>query len=243
MEEPTYHNVLGVLVGLGLRAAPIPMTHDGPDLEALERTLARPEVKLFYTMPSFHNPMGITTSVPRRRALLEVASRLGKPIIEDAFEMDLRYDGAQVPPLAAVDTHGIVVHLFSFSKSLFPGVRVGAVTARGRAVEGLLALKHATDLSGSLILQAAVAEFVGSGEYEAHLKRLRSALRERRDVLLDALEKALPESARWTVPEGGISSLGRAAGRHRYPCIVTRGPDCRGVVCPRLSVSSRRQTV
>ena len=203
VEEPTYHNVLGVLVGLGLRAAPIPMTYDGPDLGSLERTLSRPEVKLFYTMPSFHNPMGIVTSVPRRRALLEVATRLGKPIIEDAFEMDLRYDGTQVPPLAALDANGIVVHLFSFSKSLFPGVRVGAVTARGRAVDGLLALKQATDLSGSLILQAAVAEFVSSGEYEAHLGRLRSALLERRDVLLDCLDRALGDTARWTVPEGG----------------------------------------
>ena len=203
VEEPTYHNVLGVLVGLGLRAAPIPMTLDGPDLGALERTLSRPEVKLFYTMPSFHNPMGITTSVARRRALLEVAGRAGKPIIEDAFEMDLRYDGTPVPPLAALDAHGIVVHLFSFSKSLFPGVRVGAVTARGRAVEGLLALKQATDLSGSLILQAAVAEFVSSGEYEAHLQRLRTTLLERRDVLLTSLKRALPEAARWTTPEGG----------------------------------------
>ena len=203
VEEPTYHNVLGVLVGLGLRAAPIPMTYEGPDLGILERTLSRPEVKLFYTMPSFHNPMGITTAIPRRRAVLEIASRLGKPIIEDAFEMDLRYDGAPVPPLAALDARGVVVHLFSFSKSLFPGVRVGAVTARGRAVDGLLALKHATDLSGSLILQAAVAEFVNCGAYEEHLIRLRASLRERRDVLLPTLARELPEGARWTEPDGG----------------------------------------
>ena len=203
VEEPTYHNVLGVLVGLGLRAAPIPMTHEGPDLGILERTLARPEVKLFYTMPSFHNPMGITTSVPRRRAVLEIASRLGKPIIEDAFEMDLRYDGAPVPPLAALDRAGVVVHLFSFSKSLFPGVRVGAVTASGRAVDGLLVLKHATDLSGSLILQAAVAEFVSCGAYEEHLTRLRRALRDRRDVLLETLAEEFPAGARWTMPDGG----------------------------------------
>ena len=117
--------------------------------------------------------------------------------------MDLRYDGVQVPPLAALDAHGIVVHLFSFSKSLFPGVRVGAVTARGRAVDGLLALKQATDLSGSLILQAAVAEFVSCGEYDAHLGRLRATLLERRDVLLSGLEETLGDTARWTVPEGG----------------------------------------
>ncbi len=203
VEEPTYHNVLGVLVGLGLRPTPVPMTHEGPDLAVLERTLVRPEVKGFYTMPSFHNPMGITTSVAHRQALLEIAGRCGKPIIEDAFEMDLRYAGAPVPPLAALDEAGLVVHLFSFSKSLFPGVRVGAITAGGRAVRGLMALKHATDLSGALILQAAVAEFVLCGGYEAHLARLRGALRERRDALLGALEREMPPGARWTTPDGG----------------------------------------
>ncbi len=203
VEEPTYHNVLGVLVALGLRPAPIPMTPDGPDLAVLESTLARPEVKLLYTMPSFHNPMGVTTSLAHRRQLLEIANRFGTPVIEDAFEMDLRYDGEAVPPLAALDTGGVVVHLFSFSKSLFPGVRVGSITAQGRAVDGLLALKHATDLSGSLILQAAVAEFVGCGAYAEHLTGLRATLRDRRDALLQALAREMPSGARWTVPDGG----------------------------------------
>jgi GntR family transcriptional regulator/MocR family aminotransferase len=203
VEEPTYHNVLGVLVGLGLRPAPVPMTDDGPDLEVLERTLARPEVKLFYTMPSFHNPLGTTTSLANRRALLDIAARVGKPVIEDGFEMDLRYDGREVPPLAALDAHGVVVHLFSFSKSLFPGVRIGSICARGRAVDGLLALKHTTDLSGVLVLQAAVADFVRRGGYDKHLENLRGRLRERRDVLLSALEEHMPEGTRWTRPDGG----------------------------------------
>lgn len=203
VEEPTYHNVLGVLVGLGLRAAPVPMTEDGPDLDVLERTLARAEVKLFYTMPSFHNPLGTTTSLANRRALLDVATRLGKPVIEDGFEMDLRYDGREVPPLAALDTNGVVVHLFSFSKSLFPGVRIGSICARGRALDGLLALKYTTDLSGVLVLQAAVADFVRRGGYDRHLENLRGRLRERRDVLLAALEAHMPEGTRWTRPQGG----------------------------------------
>jgi DNA-binding transcriptional MocR family regulator len=179
------------------------MTEDGPDLESLERTLARPEVKLFYTMPSFHNPLGTTTGLAQRRALLDVAARLGKPIIEDGFEMDLRYDGRDVPPLAALDMAGVVVHLFSFSKSLFPGVRIGSICARGRAVDGLLALKHTTDLSGVLVLQAAVADFVRRGGYERHLDNLRAQLKQRRDVLLDSLEKHMPAGTRWTRPDGG----------------------------------------
>ena len=203
VEEPTYHNLLAVLVGLGLRAAPVPMTPEGPDLDALSRVLARPEVKAFYTMPSFHNPMGTTTSLAHRRRLLDIAARRGKPVVEDAFEMDLRFEGRPVPPLAALDDHGLVVHLFSCSKSLFPGVRIGSVTARGRALEGLRALKRTIDLSGVPALQAAVADFVIEGAYDRHLGRLRKTLRERCAALLGALAEEMPEGTRFTRPEGG----------------------------------------
>ncbi len=203
LEEPTYNNALAAVTGLGLRPVAVPMREDGLDLAALDRVLARPEVKLLYTMPTFHNPMGTTTRLPHRRALLELASRHGKPIVEDGYEMDLRLDGRPVPPLAALDTTGCVVHLFSFSKSLFPGARVGAISARGRVVDGLLALKQATDLSDALPLQAALAAFVEQGAYDRHLERLRRELRARRDTVLEALERALPEGSRWTRPEGG----------------------------------------
>ncbi len=203
LEEPTYNNALGAALALGLRTAPVPMRPDGVDLERLERTLARPEVKAFYTIPTFHNPMGTTTDVGHRRALLDVAHRAGVPVIEDGYEMDLRFDGTPVPPLAGLDASGIVVHLFSFSKSLFPGARVGAISARGGLREALLALKQASDLSDALPLQVALAEFVTSGEYDRHLGRLRRVLRARRDALLEALARHMPEEARWTRPEGG----------------------------------------
>jgi len=203
VEEPTYHNLLAVLVGLGLRPTPVPMTPEGPDLDVLSRVLARPEVKAFYTMPSFHNPMGTTTSLAHRRRLLEIAGRRGKPVVEDAFEMDLRFAGRGAPPLAALDGQGLVVHLFSFSKSLFPGVRIGSVTARGRALEGLKALKRTIDLSGVPIVQAAVADFVRAGAYDRHLAKLRKTLLARRDALLAALAEEMPEGTRFTEPEGG----------------------------------------
>jgi DNA-binding transcriptional MocR family regulator len=203
VEVPTYHNVLATLAGLGVEAAPVAMTDDGPDLEALEATLRRPEVKAFYTIPSFHNPLGTTTSADHRRRLLEVCERCAVPVLEDSFEMDLRYKGRQVPPLAALDRSGLVVHLFSFSKSLFPGLRVGSILARGRAIEALLALKHATDLSDSLPLQAALADFLAAGGYDRHLNRVRRVLESRRDALLDALERSMPPGTRWTEPQGG----------------------------------------
>jgi DNA-binding transcriptional MocR family regulator len=203
LEEPTYNNVLAAIAGLGLEPVAVPMHGDGPDLAVLARVLARPEVKLFYTIPTFHNPMGLTTGVAQRRALLEVAARAGKPVIEDAYEADLRLEGRPVPALAALDRSGLVVHLSSFSKSLFPGARVGAIAVRGRLVDALLALKQATDLSDAMPLQAALAEFVGSGAYDRHLAKLHPVLRARRDALLEALRQHMPEGARWNEPEGG----------------------------------------
>ncbi len=203
VESPTYHNVLGTLVSFGVRSAAVPMTEDGPDLKALDLLLARPDVKAFYTIPTFHNPMGTTTSVAHRRALLAIAARHGKPIIEDGFEMDLRLRGKAVPSLAALDDSGLVVHLSSFSKSLFPGVRSGALAARGRAAEGLVALKHASDLADSLPLQAAMDRFVRSGGYDRHLDKLRPVLRERLDCVLESLAELMPEGTYASAPEGG----------------------------------------
>jgi DNA-binding transcriptional MocR family regulator len=212
LEEPTYNNVLAAVAGLGLRAAPVPMREGGLDLATLDRTLARPDVRVLYTMPTFHNPLGTTTALGHRRALLEIAARHAKPVIEDGYEMDLRFEGKPVPSLAALDRTGLVVHLQSFSKSLFPGVRVGAVVARGRLVEALCALKRATDLSDAMPLQAALADFVASGGYDRHLARLRRVLRSRRDALFEALERSLPGAAVWIRPEGGTQAwvdLGR----------------------------------
>lgn len=203
LEEPTYNNVLAAAFGLGIETAPVPMRETGVDLAGLERTLARPEVKAFYSIPTFHNPMGTTTSLAHRQSVLEIARRHGVPIIEDGYEMDLRFTGRSVPPLAGLDRSGLVVHLFSFSKSLFPGARVGAISARGRTVDALIALKQSSDLSDALPIQVALAAFLENGDYDRHLTRMRRVLRERRDALIGALESEDLDGARWTTPEGG----------------------------------------
>jgi GntR family transcriptional regulator/MocR family aminotransferase len=204
VEEPTYQNALAALTAHGLRAAPVPMRATGADLDALDRVLARPEVRLFYTIPTFHNPLGTSTGLEHRKEVLAIAARHGKAVIEDAYEMDLRYQGRALPTLASLDEEGLVVQLLSFSKSLFPGVRAGAMVARGRHIEALLALRHAADLGGSAPLQAALADFVRTGAYDRHLVAQRKRLRSRRDSLLAALADEMPEGASWTEPEGGF---------------------------------------
>jgi GntR family transcriptional regulator/MocR family aminotransferase len=203
LEEPTYNNVLASVYGCGLRTAPVPMREEGPDLAALERLLSRPEVKAFYTIPSFHNPTGITTSLAARRELLAVAARCGKPVIEDGYELDLAWSGPVAPPLAALDASGIVVHLSSYSKSLFPGARMGSISARGPLVEALHAQKRATDHSDAMCLQAALADFVAAGAYQRHLAKLLPVLRARCEAMCDALAE-MPEGTRYVKPIGGL---------------------------------------
>lgn len=203
VEVPTYANVLSACAGVGVGTASVAMDEDGPEPEALDRVLARPEVKAFYTIPSFHNPLGTTSSLARRHEVLRIARRHAVPVIEDGFEMDLRFRGRDIPSLAALDETGLVVLLFSFSKSLFPGIRVGSISARGRALEGLVALKHATDLSDALPIQAALARFLESGEYDRHLRRMRSLLRARHAAMNAALASEMPAGTRWTRPDGG----------------------------------------
>ncbi len=251
VEVPTYANVLSAFAGLGLTAAPVAMDEKGPDPDSLDRLLAKPEVKAFYTIPSFHNPLGTTSPLDRRLETLEIAQRHGVPIIEDGFEMDLRFRGPEVPPLAALDDAGIVVLLFSFSKSLFPGVRVGSISARGRALEGLVALKHATDLSDALPLQAGLARFVESGAYDRHLARIRKILRSRHQALDEALASSMPEGTTWTSPEGGYQRWVELPGQIDTRALLTEAaragvlyspgtlfmPDARPSSAMRLTVS------
>ena len=95
------------------------------DLDRLDAALARGGVRLIYTMPSFHNPTGISTSLAHRRRLLEIAGKHGVPVLEDDFEKDLRVRGRGAPPLRALDRRGLVLYMGTFSKTLFPAARVG----------------------------------------------------------------------------------------------------------------------
>jgi GntR family transcriptional regulator/MocR family aminotransferase len=205
VESPTYTIVLPLLAQYQARIEAIPMTDHGMDLDALEKALERVRPKLVFTMPTFHNPTGITMSLPARRELLEICARHGTPIVEDDFDSDLRFDGEALPPLKALDEQGSVLHIGTFSKGLFPGVRLGWVVAPASVVETLSRSKLISDYHTSLLLQAAVLEFCREGHYERHLARLASIYRSKSRKLVKALERFFPPEARWTRPEGGYA--------------------------------------
>jgi DNA-binding transcriptional MocR family regulator len=201
--SPTYHQVIGLLRGLSLRPLAVAKGTDGMDEEALARALAAEGARLVYTMPTFQNPTGLTWSGKARRRFLEITGDRGCPVIEDDFEQDLRFSGEAVPTLRASRGDGRVISLGSFSKGLFPGLRLGWVAGSEEVVSRIAALKRFSDLSSGHFLQAALAEFMGSGAYDEHLAGVRALLRRRHEAVREALETHLAGTATWTRPEGG----------------------------------------
>lgn len=204
VESPTY---VTILPSLGLFRADIlevPMTVRGLDTDALERLLERRRPKLLYTMPSFQNPTGITMDLEARQRLLALAARHRVPILEDDYERNLRFTGDALPTLKALDATGLVFYMGTFSKGLFPGLRLGWLAAPQPAIRHLHLAKRVSDLHTGSLTQAAVARFCARGHYRRHVEHLRDVYRERQRVLLDAMERHLPPGIGWTRPEGGF---------------------------------------
>lgn len=203
VESPTYSNLLALLRLYRADVVSVPITAGGLDLDELERALARRRVKFLYTMPHFQNPTGVTTTLQHRKRLLEVAARHAVPVLEDGFEEELRWDGGEVLSLRALDPHGRVCYVGTFSKGLCPGFRIGWLVADAELCSRLAQLKRTTDFHSSVLLQAGLAEFIRRGDYDRHLRRLRRVYRERMARTAAALERQMPAGTRWRVPAGG----------------------------------------
>src|SRR5262249_1862304 len=126
-------------------------------------------------------------------------------IAEEDIYRELRSDGPALPPLKALDEHGLVIYISSFSKVGFPGLRVGWIAAPKIVIDHLNRVKQRSDLHASLLAQAAIHEFARHGLLSRHVKRVKKAYVQRRDAMLESLDRHFPEEAKWTRPEGGMS--------------------------------------
>jgi 2-aminoadipate transaminase len=210
IESPTYHIAVKLLRDHGLEPVPIPRDRDGPDLNALAATLDRLESagrqpRLFYTIPTFHNPTGAVTPLDRRVELIRIAESRGLLLVEDDAYRELFYGEPPPPSLWSLAQPGSVVRVGSFSKTLAPGLRVGFLTGEAR-LTARLAQSGLLDSGGGIahypgLVVAVMAE---SGFYARHVDRLRSAYRARRDALLGALAGGLGDAVELTSPAGGF---------------------------------------
>jgi len=167
-------------------------------------------VKFAYLSTDFANPTGQTVSLEERQQILALADELEIPVIEDAAYQHLRYDGDAIPPILSLDIArrgGIdacrTIYCGSFSKTLAPGLRVGYVVAAKPVIRKLVLMKQAADLHSSTINQMVVAQ-VAAEHFPAQIAKIRAAYAARRDAMLAALEKYMPDGTDWTRPEGGM---------------------------------------
>ncbi len=204
VEEPTFFGALQVFRRAQARLLSVPADRDGMRTDVLESLLARHRPKLIYTLPTFQNPSGAVMSLERRRHLLELAYRFQVPVLEDDPYYELRYEGEAIPPLKALDEHGYVIYLSSFSKVLFPGLRVGWLAAPRPAARQLALVKQAVDLHSSTAGQYLLERFLRDGHYTRHVKAVRAEYTRRRDLMHASLTAEAPAGVTWTRPEGGF---------------------------------------
>ena len=205
VEAPTYDRPLKILTRLGAEIVPLEMDDEGLVPEAVEEALETGDAPAFlYTIPTFQNPSGRTLSVERRRRLAELARERQLLVLEDDPYGLVRYDGEPLPSVFELADGGEqIAYCSSFSKTVAPGVRVGWYVLPAQLAAEIEALAVSTYISPPYLSQATVLEFLRRESFGPNLERVNGLLRERRDAMLEALARELPEDATWTRPEGG----------------------------------------
>jgi 2-aminoadipate transaminase len=208
-EAPTYPGAVPTFSSYQADVVQIALDEDGMRVDELEATLDRLDAegrrpKFIYTVPNFHNPGGVTLSLPRRRRLVQVAHERELIVLEDNPYGLLRYEGDPLPTLHALDGGRFVIYLGTFSKILSPGLRLGWAAAPAPVLEKLNLGKQASDLCPSTFGQYFVAAYFRHARWQDYLESLKAVYRARRDVMLEALAEHLPPEASWTRPQGGL---------------------------------------
>jgi DNA-binding transcriptional MocR family regulator len=202
VESPTYHGALVAVRAANLLPVPVPSDRDGIRPDLLADALASSGARVVYCQPTFANPHGAVLAPERRSDVLAAVREAGAFLIEDDPVRDLAF-APPPPPLAHDDPDGHVVHITSLTKIAAPGLRIGAIAARGPALARLRAARVVEDFFVPGPLQEAAIELLGAPAWPRHLKRLRGALRERRDAMVAAVDCELGPG-RVARPAGGI---------------------------------------
>jgi DNA-binding transcriptional MocR family regulator len=210
VESPSYVGALGVFRAYECDIVHVAMDEEGLVPSALEDAIARcraegRRVKLIYTIPSFHNPAGVTQGPERRRQVLDVAQRAGIAVLEDDPYGLLGFEGEPPRALRADDAEG-VIYLGSFSKTIASGLRVGWAVAPHGVREKLVLAAESAILCPSNYAQLTVSQDLATQPWRQQIKVFQEVYRERRDALLESLQALMPDGTRWTIPAGGFYS-------------------------------------
>lgn len=201
---PTYFGALQCFQAWGVRVIGVPVDSEGMDVGRVEFLLARYHPKLIYTVPTYQNPTGATMNLERRERLLALAQRYHVPIVEDDPFGDLHFGAPPPAPIRALDQHGYVLYLGTFSKILAPGLRVGWLAAPRPIIERAAALNRVAELQPNTAGQHLVVEFARRGWLEEQVERARSIYGARCQIMDAALRRQWLPGLQWKKPDGGM---------------------------------------
>lgn len=202
VEEPGYWLTRHILTAAGCRLVPVPVDKDGLDVAAgVKRSR---EARAVFVAPSHQYPLGATMSASRRLQLLEWAQGAGAWIVEDDYDSEFRYDSKPIASLQGLDHSSRVIYVGTFSKVLFPSLRVGYIVIPADLVEGFVAVRHAMDVSPPHFYQAVLVEFINEGHFSRHIRRMRTVYGERREMLFRCIKKELGSALQMHGAEAGL---------------------------------------
>ncbi len=203
IEDPGYSSVRGAFLSAGAQIIPVPVDNEGMMVSlGVERA---PQARMVYVTPSHQFPLGVTMSLSRRLALLDWAKRSSAYIIEDDYDSEFRFAGRPLATLQGLDLAGRVIYTGTFSKVLFPSLRIGYMVLPSPLVDPFLRVRRLIDIHNPIFEQAVLADFMNEGHFTRHLRRMRTLYAERRNTLLETA-KELPLEIQ--SPETGIHCIG-----------------------------------
>lgn len=214
VEEPGYWLAKEVLTALGCGIVPVPV--DGEGLSVAQGIERASKARAAYITPSHQFPLGVTMSAARRLQLLDWAERAGSWIVEDDYDSEYRYDSMPIASLQGLDRSDRVIYIGTFSKTLFPGLRLGYLVIPKDLIERFAAIRNAMDLGSPYLYQAVLADFIVQGHFARHIRRMRLLYNERRLALVDSLREQFGGSA---------EILGAGAGMHLAVSLPARIRD------------------
>lgn len=213
VEMPSYMGGLQVFKSYGADFIGVKLEDDGVDTTHLEQQLQwlksqDEHYKFVYLVPDFQNPSGVTLSAEKRKKVVELSEKYNVVIIEDSPYRQIRFEGEAPKMLYRMDKETYntnnIISLFTFSKTFAPGLRLGIILAHPQIIKKMEILKQSLDLCTSSLNQLIAADFLRTGYYEKHIELIKSSYRLKKDTMVAALEKYMPEGVTWTKPEGGL---------------------------------------
>jgi GntR family transcriptional regulator/MocR family aminotransferase len=202
LEDPGYQGAKNIFRASGTRLRPLPIDSDGVTLDGLSK-----KTRLIYVTPSHQYPTGVSMSLARRLELIQLAKRTGSIIVEDDYSSEYRYSGPPLPSLQGLASDVPIVYIGTFSKVMFPGLRIGYIIAPPQLVAPFARAKWLSDRNTPMLEQMALADFMREGFLDRHVRRMRKLYGERRNALIEALSRHFGDSVRVPGDPAGMHVL------------------------------------